>query len=309
MVKRLIRDGHRVTVLDNLSTGHREAVRDADFVMADLLDTERIERALRAIQCDAVLHFAALSVVADSMRDPYAYYRNNVAGTLSLLQAMNTAGTRKLIFSSSAAVYGLPQTPVLHERHVTQPINPYGATKLVIERLLGDASRAYGLDSVTLRYFNAAGADAEGELGESHEPETHLIPNVLRSALGAGSAIRIYGDDYPTPDGTCIRDYIHVEDLVDGHAQALEYLNGRSGAFCFNLGSGQGYSVAEVVNAARRVTGRTIPVEIAPRRAGDPASLVASAQLAWRELSWQPRRSSLETILLSAWRWHKQPRY
>jgi len=309
MVRRLVSDGHRVTVLDNLSTGHREAVGDARLVVADLLDAGKVEQTLKASSCEAVLHFAALSVVADSVSDPYAYYRNNVAGTLNLLQGMRAAGVYKLIFSSSAAVYGAPRNDVVDEQHPTEPINPYGATKLTIERLLTDAFHAYGLRSASLRYFNAAGAAGDGELGESHRPETHLIPNVLRVALGQAPALRIFGDDYPTPDGTCVRDYIHVEDLADGHARALRYLDTKAGAFRFNLGSGRGYSVAEVVATARRVTGSVIPVKVASRRAGDPAMLVASRDLAGLELGWQPRNSGLESILASAWRWHSRQRY
>lgn len=309
MVKRLVREGHRVTVLDNLATGHREAVGAARLVEVDLLEMDKVQKVLEEAAPDAVLHFAALSVVADSVRDPYAYYRNNVGGTLNLLQAMRATGVGRLIFSSTAAVYGMPRAGVLDEQQPTKPINPYGATKLAVERLLGDAFAAHGLRSVSLRYFNAAGADSEGELGESHQPETHLIPNVLRCALGQASGFKVFGDDYPTPDGTCIRDYIHVDDLVDGHARALQYLDHHAGAFCFNLGSGDGYSVAQVIAAAQRVTGRSIPVEVGPRRAGDPAALVASHELARKELGWQPRNSGLESILSSAWRWHCQPRY
>ncbi|MBD8899292.1 UDP-glucose 4-epimerase GalE [Rhodanobacter sp. DHG33] len=309
MVKRLLQEGHEVVVLDNLSTGHREAVGDASLVVADLLDAEKVERTLRTTAFDAVLHFAAMSIVADSMRDPYAYHQNNVVGTLNLLRAMRTVRVDKLIFSSTAAVYGMPRQHVLDEQHPVEPINPYGATKLAVERLLEDASRAYGLSSVSLRYFNAAGADQEGELGESHQPETHLIPNILRSALGMDPALRIFGSDYPTPDGTCVRDYIHVDDLVDGHACALRYLDRNAGVFRFNLGSGEGYSVAQVLEAARRVTGRPISVEVEARRAGDPATLVASRELAGRELGWEPRKSDLDSILSSAWRWHCKPRY
>lgn len=309
MVRRLVHDGHQVTVLDNLSTGHREAVGGVELVMADLLDAGKVEQVLRASRYEAVLHFAALSIVADSVRDPYAYYRNNVIGTLNLLQAMRVSGIEKLIFSSSAAVYGTPKSDVLDEQHPTEPINPYGATKLAIERLLTDAFHAYQLSSVSLRYFNAAGADGDGELGESHYPETHLIPNVLHVALGKASVLQVFGNDYSTYDGTCVRDYVHVEDLVDGHARALRYLDHKAGAFSFNLGSGCGHSVNEVLAMARRVTGGAIPAELAPRRVGDPAVLVASRDLAGRELGWQPRSSSLESILATAWRWHGRQSY
>lgn len=309
MVKRLLQDGHEVVVLDNLSTGHREAVGGAKLVVADLLDAASVKKVVRETAFEAVLHFAAMSIVADSVRDPYAYHQNNVVGTLNLLQAMRTAGVGRLIFSSTAAVYGLPRQDVLDERHPTEPINPYGATKLAVERLLDDAFHAYGLRSVSLRYFNAAGADQDGELGESHQPETHLIPSVLRSALGGTTALKVFGNDYPTPDGTCIRDYIHVNDLVDGHARALRYLDRSAGAFRFNLGSGIGYSVAQVLEAARGVTGRSIPIEVEARRTGDPPALVASHELAGKELGWRPCNSDLESILSTAWRWHCSPRY
>jgi len=309
MVRALVREGNRVTVYDNLCTGHREAVVRGELIVGDMLERPALDELFSHYRFDAVMHFAAWSIVVDSVRDPYGYYRNNVVGTLNLLQAMQTAGVTKLIFSSTAAVYGMPRTAVLDERHPTEPINPYGATKLAVERLLRDAFHAYGLRSVSLRYFNAAGADSEGELGESHQPETHLIPNVLRSALGQAPRLCVFGDDYPTLDGTCIRDYVHVDDLADGHARALRYLDDHAGAFCFNLGSGEGFSVAQVVEAARRVTGCPIPIEKASRRPGDPPVLVASRQLAEQELGWRPHHSDLESILASAWRWHCRPRY
>lgn len=309
LVKHLLRAGHEVAVLDNLSTGHREAVGSATLIEADLLDAAAVNAALAEFVPDAVLHFAALSIVGDSVRQPYAYYRNNVGGTLNLLAAMQAAGVRKLIFSSTAAVYGNPEAEVIDEAHPTRPINPYGASKLAVEHLLEHAFRAHELRSVALRYFNAAGADADGELGESHHPETHLIPSLLRAARDGAPALKLFGTDYPTRDGTCARDYIHVEDLADGHARALDYLAVNAGAFRFNLGTGHGCTVAEMIAAAERVTGRAIPAEHAARRAGDPPTLVASRALAQRELGWEPRHSSINTILGSAWRWHQNPRF
>lgn len=308
-VKRLLQDGHDVVVLDNLSTGHHEAVGDARLVVADLLDAAKVEQTLRETAFEAVLHFAAMSIVADSVRDPYAYYQNNVVGTLNLLQAMRATGVGKLIFSSTAAVYGTPRQDVLDEHHPTEPINPYGATKLMVEHLLDDAFRAYGLRSASLRYFNAAGADPDGELGESHQPETHLIPNVLRYALGQGEGLNVFGDDYETRDGTCVRDYVHVHDLAMAHVQALDYLEKNAGAHCFNLGSGSGYTIMEVIETASKVTGRSILFTRAPRRAGDPPVLVADSQYARNTLGWHPRFDDMATIIETAWRWHVAPRY
>lgn len=255
------------------------------------------------------MHFCARSLVGESVAQPYDYYANNVAGTLNLLAAMRRHGVGKLVFSSTAAVYGQPVVAPIDEDHPTAPINPYGASKLMVERILADAAPAYGLRSVALRYFNAAGASPDGEIGESHQPETHLIPNVLRAALGTGPALQVFGDDYPTPDGTCVRDYVHVDDLAQAHERALAYLDRHAGAHVFNLGNGQGFSVRQVIEAAQRVSGRRIPYAIAPRRAGDPAVLVASSAKARRELGWAPAYEALEAILDTAWRWHRAPAF
>lgn len=301
--------GVRVTVLDNLSTGHREAVRWGELVEADLLDPASLERAFDGRRFDAVMHFCARSLVGESMTQPYAYYANNVAGTLNLLEAMRRHGVDRLVFSSTAAVFGQPVAECIDEEHPKAPINPYGASKLMVERILADAAAAYGLRSVALRYFNAAGASAAAGIGESHAPETHLIPNVLRAALGTGPGLKVFGDDYPTPDGTCVRDYVHVDDLAQAHHLALDFMDGHEGAQVFNLGNGQGFSVLQVIAAAREATGRDIPYTLAPRRAGDPAVLVASSDKARTVLGWRPAHAELAPIIASAWRWHQHQEY
>lgn len=309
MAKWLATRGIDVTVLDNLSTGHRQAVRWGTLIEADLLRPQSLEPVFEATRFDAVMHFCARSLVAESMAQPYDYYANNVTGTLNLLQAMHRHGVDRLVFSSTAAVFGQPLDERIDEDHPKQPINPYGASKLMVERILADAAVAHGLGSVTLRYFNAAGASPDGDIGESHEPETHLIPNVLRAALRTGPALKVFGDDYPTPDGTCVRDYVHVDDLAQAHQLALDYLDARPGAHAFNLGNGHGFSVREVIAAAQRVTGQQILCKVAPRRAGDPAMLVASSEQARRELGWAPVHTTLDPIIESAWRWHQAPTY
>ena len=296
---------HRVTVLDNLSTGHREAVQWGDLVEADLLDPASLDRAFEGRRFDAVMHFCARSLVGESVLDPYAYYAANVSGTLHLLETMRKHGVDRLVFSSTAAVFGHPSRERIDEDHPKQPINPYGASKLMVERILADAAGAYGLRSVALRYFNAAGASPQATIGESHSPETHLIPNVLRAALGTGPALRVFGEDYDTHDGTCVRDYVHVDDLAEAHLRALDYLAANPGAHTFNLGNGQGFSVREVIAAAQAVSGRTIPFSIEPRRAGDPAVLVAASDKARAELGWAPAYDRLEPILETALRWHR----
>ena len=304
MARQLALHGAEVTVLDNLSTGHREAVRWGRLVEADLLDPRSLARAFVGNRYDAVMHFCARSLVGESVAAPYDYYANNVAGTLNLLQAMQRHGVDRLVFSSTAAVFGQPVADRIDEDHPREPINPYGASKLMVERILADAASAYGLRSVALRYFNAAGAADDGSLGELHEPETHLIPNVLRAALGAGPPLRVFGDDYPTPDGTCVRDYVHVDDLAQAHRLALDYMDAHPGAHAFNLGNGAGFSVKQVIAAAERVCGHRIPWSVQRRRAGDPSVLVASSERARRELGWAPAHADLESILGSAWRWH-----
>ncbi|WP_058833884.1 UDP-glucose 4-epimerase GalE [Luteimonas abyssi] len=309
MVRRLRAAGHVATVFDNLSTGHRAAVGDAQLVVGDLRRQADLEAVLAGDRFDAVMHFCARSLVGESVMQPYDYYDNNVVGTLNLLQAMRTAGVDRLVFSSTAAVFGLPQADRIDETHPIAPINPYGASKAMAERILADAAVAYGLRSVALRYFNAAGATPSGEIGESHDPETHLIPNVLRAALGQGAGLKVFGNDYPTHDGTCIRDYVHVDDLASAHLAALEYLQTQPGAHSFNLGNGNGFSVLEVIEAAVRVAGHSIPYTIEERRSGDPDVLVASSERARSVLGWHPRSADIEAIIASAWRWHRSPRY
>ena len=294
-----------VSVLDNLSTGHREAVQWGELIEADVLDPSSLERAFHGRRFDAVMHFCARSLVGESVAQPYAYYANNVMGTLNLLEAMRRHDVSRLVFSSTAAVFGQPIADRIDEDHPKQPINPYGASKLMVERILADAARAYGLRSVALRYFNAAGASPDGAIGESHQPETHLIPNVLRAALGTGPALKVFGDDYPTADGTCVRDYVHVDDLAQAHQLALDYLDAHPGAHAFNLGNGQGFSVREVIAAAEAVSGRKIEPTIEPRRPGDPSVLVASSAKAREQLGWTPVYTTLEPIIDSALRWHQ----
>lgn len=309
MLRWLVERGHSVTVLDNLSTGHREAVRWGEFVQADLLDPATLETVFAGRCFDAVMHFCARSLVSESVAQPYIYYANNVVGTLHLLEAMRRHGVSKLVFSSTAAVFGHPVQERIDEDHPRVPINPYGSSKLMVERILSDAADAHGLRSVALRYFNAAGASPEGEIGESHQPETHLIPNAVRAALGTGPGLKVFGSDYPTPDGTCIRDYVHVDDLAQAHEQALTYLDARPGAHAFNLGNGRGFSVREVIDTTSRVVGTAVPYEFAPRRAGDPSILVASSERARRELGWSPGYTSLESIIETALHWHRAPHY
>lgn len=309
MVRHLTACGHEVVVFDNLSTGHREAVGGVTLVVGDLLDPESLAALFASHSFDVTIHSCALSLVGVSIEEPYLYYQNNVTGTLNLLQAMRAAGVSKLVFSSTAAVFGHPETEQIEETHPTRPINPYGASKLMVERILADAAVAYGLRSVTLRYFNAAGADSSGEIGEAHEPETHLIPNVLRAALRDGVGLKVFGADYATRDGSCVRDYVHVNDLASAHLKGIEFMEGQEGAHVFNLGNGQGFTVLEIIEAARRVTGAQIPFEQAPRRAGDPAVLVASSAKAHRWLGWSPEFTDITALIESAWRWHRNPLY
>jgi len=300
--------GIRATVLDNLSTGHREAIGDCRLIQADLLDPAALDAAFASESFDAVMHFCARSLVGESVAKPLEYYENNVTGTLNLLQAMRRHHVEKLVFSSTAAVFGRPVTERIDESHPTAPINPYGASKLMVEHILKDAAQAYGLRSVALRYFNAAGASEDASIGESHEPETHLIPNVIAAVSDVdGRRLQIFGDDWPTPDGTCIRDYVHVDDLAQAHWHALAYMDRHEGAHTFNLGNGCGFSVKEVVQAVERISKRKVPYDIAPRRSGDPAVLVAASDRACAELGWRPTHTNLDDIIASAWQWHRGP--
>lgn len=295
--------GYLPVVYDNLSRGHAWAVKWGPLERGDLMKTARLTAVLRKHRPIAVLHFAALAYVGESVADPLRYYRNNVGGTNSLLQAMREAAVDRVVFSSTCAVYGAPSKVPIPEGHPQSPLNPYGHSKRMVEQMLADSAAAHGLRSVSLRYFNAAGADPDGEIGEVHDPETHLIPLALEAAAGLRPSLTIHGTDYPTPDGTCIRDYVHVADLADAHVQALQYLARNRGASAFNLGNGGGFTVREVIAAAERVTGRKIPLRNGPRRAGDPPALVGNAGRARRALGWKPRYRDLEAIIDTAWRW------
>jgi UDP-glucose 4-epimerase len=302
MVKLLGQLGCAVTTLDDLSSGHRDAVLCGDFVQGNFGDCAVLD-AVFPRGFDAVMHFASFIQVGESVQHPDKYYRNNVTYTLSLLDAMRAHGVNKFIFSSTAATFGEPQYIPIDEQHSQQPINPYGRTKLMVEQALADYDRAYGFKSVCLRYFNAAGADPEGQLGERHDPETHLIPLVLQAASGRRPSISVFGRDYGTPDGTCIRDYVHIQDLCSAHWLALQSLMNGADSQAYNLGNGNGFSVQEVIDTAEKVTGRTIPIVNGPRRDGDPARLVADSRLAREKLGWQPQYADLATIIEHAWKW------
>lgn len=303
MVKLLNQRGFEVTVLDNLSNGHRDAVRGARFVLGDLYEREILDQLFEETRFDGVMHFASYIQVGESVREPAKYYRNNVFKTQNLLDVMVAHRVCSFIFSSTAAIFGEPVHSPIGEDHPKQPINPYGRGKWMVEQMLEDYDAAYGLKSVCLRYFNAAGADPDGELGERHDPETHLIPLALQAATGRRPQITVFGKDYETPDGTCIRDYIHVNDLGEAHLLGLQRLWDGGGSAAYNLGNGNGFSVQEVIDTARAVTGREIPVAYGERRPGDPARLVADSRRARAELGWQPRRADLATIIADAWRW------
>jgi len=303
-VRRLVADGHEVVVFDNLEHGHRGAVhKQAELVTGDLGAFDLVEL-LRSRRLDAVLHFAAFIEVGESVVDPLRYYRNNFANALNLLTAMRQAGVTRIVFSSTAAVYGNPVRTPIDEDHPCEPVNPYGRSKRMVELALADFAAAYGFGSVALRYFNVAGAAADGSLGEDHHPESHLIPRILAGAGDPDKSVSIFGTDWPTPDGTCIRDYVHVDDLADAHALALRHLSAGS-AQTFNVGSQSGFSVREVIEACRRVTGKPIRVVEAPRRAGDPATLVADSNRLRSELGWTPRHTELDTMVRHAWNWRQ----
>ncbi len=301
MVKLLGERGCVVTTLDDLSSGHRDAVLTGDLVQGDMADTELLRSLFARRKYDAVMHFASFIEVGESVREPAKYYRNNVANTLTLLSAMREAGVDRFIFSSTAAIFGTPQYVPIDERHPRAPINPYGRTKNMVEDVLGDYERAYGLRSVCLRYFNAAGADPDGRLGERHEPESHLIPLALQAASGRRAGLSVYGTDYDTPDGTCIRDYVHVSDLCEAHWLALESLRAGAVSQAYNLGNGNGFSVLEVIETAKKVTGVDFAVKHEARRAGDPPRLVADSSGIKAKLGWSPRYADLDTIIAHAW--------
>jgi len=309
MVRLLVDRGFDVVVLDDLSTGHAEALAGVELFKADIRDCSALDALFTKCRFDAVMHFCAKSLVGESVMKPLEYYDNNVAGTISLLQAMQRHGVEKLVFSSTAAIFGEPVSEFIDESHPRVPVNPYGRSKLMVEQILADACAASDLAAVSLRYFNAAGASIGGGIGESHDPETHLIPNVLKAAAGNGQRLKVFGDDYPTRDGTCIRDYIHVDDLARAHLAALAFMGREDGFHAFNLGNGQGFSVLEVIQAAGRVVGSAVPYDVAERRPGDPAVLVASSALAADKLGWRPEITELEEIIGSAWAWHREQKY
>jgi UDP-arabinose 4-epimerase len=306
--KALAAAGYLPITYDSLVHGHDWAVKWGPLELGDVLDGDRLREAIRKYRPEAVMHFAAFAYVGESIAEPAKYYRNNVLGTLSLLDAMRAEKVTELVFSSTCATYGVPETIPIVEDAPQNPINPYGASKLMVERILADYGAAYGLKSVSLRYFNAAGADPGGEIGEDHEPETHLIPLVLDAASGARPDITIFGEDYETPDGTCIRDYVHVNDIADAHVLALKKLHGGRLRPAYNLGTGTGVSVAEIIAKASAVTGRDIRVAHGHRRAGDPARLVADPSRAQGDLGWQPRHPDIGDVITSAWRWNLQRR-
>jgi UDP-glucose 4-epimerase len=304
VVKELQAVGVPCVVLDNLSRGYPELVSGAELIVGDIGDVPLVRRVVGDHDVDAVMHFAAYAYVGESATEPLKYYENNVAATVRLLTALVETDVKKFVFSSTCATYGVPEATPITEAHPQRPINPYGATKLTVERILQDVDRAHGLRSVVFRYFNAAGAHPSGTIGELHDPETHLIPLTLQTAAGLRERVEIYGTDYPTADGTCIRDYIHVSDLAQAHVQGLRYLESGKASEAFNLGNGNGFSVREVIETVERVTGRSVKSTTAPRRPGDPPALVGSATKARAILGWRPKLDSLEAIIETAWRWH-----
>ena len=302
-VRALLDEGHDVAILDNLSTGHKWALQDCELISVDLRNETNLLRSIKNRGFDGVLHFAAKSLVGESKNQPALYYQNNVGGTTNLVRAMQAADIQRLVFSSTAAIFGNPVSDLIDEKHPKTPINVYGQTKLVVEHLLQAVAESSDFSATCLRYFNAAGANNAANLGEWHEPETHLIPNALRAAAGTGNALTLFGDDYPTTDGTCVRDYIHVDDLASAHVAAIEKMSAGGNFNVYNLGNGNGYSVKEIIAACEKAVGAEIPFTIGPRREGDPATLVASAQKARDELDWNPQFGAIDEIAQSAWNW------
>lgn len=309
MARIIAEAGHDVTIFDNLSTGHADALKWGKFIKGDLRNPHEVDAAFKDNKFDAVFHFSGLIVVSESVEKPYEYYDNNVTGTLNLLQAMRRYDVDKFVFSSTAAVYGDPVMAMITEEHPLAPLNPYGKTKLYVEEILQDYAVAYGFNSVCFRYFNAAGAHPDSLIGEAHKPETHLIPNILLSCIDDGRRLKIFGSDYPTPDGTCVRDYVHVQDLCDAHLAAINFMSSNHGAYAFNLGNGQGFSILDVIKASSEVIGREIKFDYEPARAGDSPRLVADSSKAISMLKWNPKFSDLREIIETAYRWHKNPSY
>lgn len=308
-VKYLLKNNYDVVVVDNLVYGHREAVLTEKFEHIDLSDKEALDKVFKKYKPDAVIHFAAYTYVGESVKEPKKYYHNNVINTINLLDTMIENGVKNIVFSSTCATYGNPQYTPLDEKHPQFPINPYGRTKLTIENIMQDYKTAYGLKYVALRYFNAAGGDAQGQLGESHDPETHLIPLVLKAIKGEIPQITVFGTDYQTPDGTCIRDYIHVEDLADAHMLAVEKLFQQEESYCINLGTGIGNSVKEIIDASEKVTGKKVPVVYGDRREGDPAVLYAANAMAKEVLGWSPKYTDIQEIIKTAWLWEQNKKF
>jgi UDP-glucose 4-epimerase len=305
MVKYAQEHGYEVVVLDDFSTGHEWAVKDCEILRVNLLHQDKLSQLLRGRHFDGVIHFAAKSLVGESVKKPDLYYRNNVVGTLNLVNEMLNNDVNNLVFSSTAAIFGNPVTDKIAEDHPKNPINPYGQSKLMVENMLQDICSANDFNATCLRYFNAAGAHDSGEIGEAHDPETHLIPNVLKAAISNESSLKVFGDDYPTPDGTCVRDYVHVTDLAQAHLLGLEYMQNNKGFSAFNLGNGDGFSVFDVIKAAEQVVGESIEYKITPKRDGDPSVLVADSLRAISMIGWLPSSKHLNYIIKSAWDWHK----
>ncbi|AWI05359.1 UDP-glucose 4-epimerase GalE [Clostridium drakei] len=305
MVAYLLESGHDVVILDNLQTGHKDSLLGGKFYIGDLKDNKILDKVFTENKIDAVIDFAANSLVGESVENPLKYFDNNISSTIKLLEAMNKHDVKYIVFSSTAATYGEPENIPILEQDKTFPTNPYGESKLAVEKILKWCDKAYNIKYTALRYFNACGAHINGKIGEDHKPESHLIPIILQTALGKREKIMIFGDDYNTEDGTCVRDYVHVSDLASAHSLALKRLKNGGESQIYNLGNGKGFSVKEVVDVARKVTGINIKAEIAARRAGDPATLIASSEKAIKELGWEPKFNSLETIIETAWKWHK----
>lgn len=305
MVAYLLESGHDVVILDNLQTGHKDSLLGGKFYIGDLKDNKILDKVFTENKIDAVIDFAANSLVGESVENPLKYFDNNISSTIKLLEAMNKHNVEYIVFSSTAATYGEPENIPILEQDKTFPTNPYGESKLAVEKILKWCDKAYNIKYTALRYFNACGAHINGKIGEDHKPESHLIPIILQTALGKREKIMIFGDDYDTKDGTCVRDYVHVSDLASAHLLALKRLKNGGESQIYNLGNGKGFSVKEVVDVARKVTGINIKAEIAERRAGDPATLIASSEKAIKELGWEPKFNSLETIIETAWKWHK----
>ncbi len=305
MVRLAQKEGHEVTVLDDFSTGHEWAIKNCEILKIDLLDHERLDKSLKNRYFDGVIHFAAKSLVGESVIKPAFYYRNNVVGSLNLFNSMLKNDINNIVFSSTAAIFGNPISEKISEDHPKEPINPYGQSKLMIEKILKDMAEAYGINATCMRYFNASGAHKSAEIGEAHNPETHLIPNILISAISNTQKLKVFGDDYNTHDGTCIRDYVHVDDLADAHLLGLKHMIKNKGFFAFNLGNGNGFSVMDVIRSCERVTKKNLDFNVCKRREGDPAKLVADSTYAKECIGWDPHFNKIDDIVTSAWRWHK----